>query len=500
MGILKRYKFEISLGIALVIFYFILRLVNILHLPIFTDEAIYIRWSQIAAQDPAWRFISLTDGKQPMYVWVAMVLLRFIHDPLLAGRMVSVFTGVCSLIGIWVLTWELFRKKWIAFLAAFLYVIFPFSLVYDRMAMYESMVGMFALWSLYVEVLLVKRARWDIAFILALVLGGAVLTKSNGFINMALIVFSLLLFDFKKENRNPRLLLWLGTAVLAVGLANVYYSILRLSPFYGIINEKNATFVYPLKEWLHHPLTYFIGNLRGLFDWFVSYLSWAGVILAGASFVVFKKLWKEKLLLVIWFILPFIYLALFGKVIYPRYIYAMAIFLLPLIALTLYGVLTLIQQKYLKIIILVFFVLWYVRTDFLLVTDFAHAPIAGPDLAQYVNAWPAGGGVNEMVAYFRAQSANQKIYVASEGTFGSVPTLGMEIYLDKDKNIEKRGIYPVPTKIPKDLLEKAKHMPVYMVFEQTQTPPSGWPVTLIAKYQKGIGDWYMSIYQVNPQK
>jgi hypothetical protein len=115
-----------------------------------------------------------------------------------------------------------------------------------------------------------------------------------------------------------------------------------------------------------------------------------------------------------------------------------------------------------------------------------------------MNSWPAGGGVNEMVSYFKNTSKNQKIYVASEGTFGSVPTLGIEIYLDGDKNIEKRGIYPVPTNIPKDLIEKAKEMPTFMVFEQTQVAPPGWPLKFVTKYQKGIGDIYMSIYQVNP--
>ncbi len=500
MGFLKKHAKEISLGFALISLYVFLRLTHILSLPMFTDEGIYIRWSQIAAQDPAWRFISLTDGKQPMYVWVAMILLRFIHDPLFAGRLVSVGTGLGTLIGIWLLTWEMFQKKWIAFLAAFLYIIFPFALVYDRMALYESMVGMFAIWSLYIEILLVKKRRWDIAFLLGLVLGGAVLTKTNGFFNMLLILPTLLLFPWGKPNRLQVLLKWIGCAILAIVLGNIYYSILRLSPFFGIINEKNATFVYPLKEWLYHPFTFVIGNLRGLFDWLVTYVSWGGVIVMLAAFIIEKKYWREKVILVLWFLVPFLYLAFFGKVIYPRYIYSMTLTLLPLIAISLYEIIRRIKQKYLAICIVAFFILWYVRSDYFIIYNFAHAPIAGPDLVQYENAWPAGGGINEMVSFFKEASKNQKIYVASEGTFGSVPTLGIEIYLDKDKNIEKGGIWPIPENIPQYLLKKAKTMPVYMVFEQTQTPPKAWPLQLIVKYQKGIGNWYMSIYRVIPSE
>src|SRR3989344_4171474 len=91
------------------VFYFTLRLTNLANLPIFTDEAIYIRWAQIAKQDASWRFIALTDGKQPLFVWTAMITLRLIADPLVAGRMVSVIAGFGSLAGIFFLGRELFK-------------------------------------------------------------------------------------------------------------------------------------------------------------------------------------------------------------------------------------------------------------------------------------------------------------------------------------------------------------------------------------------------------
>src|SRR3989344_7532028 len=89
--------------------YLLTRLTNLTQLPVFTDEAIYIRWSQIGAQDANWRFISLTDGKQPLFTWVIMALLRFVPaDPLFVGRLASVLTGAASLVGMWFLALELF--------------------------------------------------------------------------------------------------------------------------------------------------------------------------------------------------------------------------------------------------------------------------------------------------------------------------------------------------------------------------------------------------------
>src|SRR3990170_8973472 len=82
---------------------FFTRLVNLKLIPIFTDEAIYIFWAQVALDDPAHRFISLQDGKQPLFIWLAAILQKFISDSLIASRMVSVFAGFGSIIGIYLL-------------------------------------------------------------------------------------------------------------------------------------------------------------------------------------------------------------------------------------------------------------------------------------------------------------------------------------------------------------------------------------------------------------
>src|SRR6266571_4238197 len=103
MGVIKKNAW-VLLGLGVFVLYFFTRFYNILGLPIFTDEAIYVRWAQIAANDASWRFISLTDGKQPMFIWIGMILMKLIHDPLLAGRMVSVIAGFFSMVGLFFLT------------------------------------------------------------------------------------------------------------------------------------------------------------------------------------------------------------------------------------------------------------------------------------------------------------------------------------------------------------------------------------------------------------
>jgi len=498
---IKKYRTEIIICLFGVLSYFFLRLYNLMSLPIFTDEAIYTRWSQIARFDPNWRFISLTDGKQPLFVWFDVIVMKFVQDPLMAGRIVSVLAGFFTMIGLFFLGREVFKNRWIGILSAGLYLIYPFALVYDRMALYDSLVGTFMVWGLYFEILLVRRMRLDIALILGMIIGAGILTKTSGFFSIYLSPFLLIIFDWSKEERLKRFIKWVGLMFIAVVMAYGYYFILRLSSFYHIINEKNTIFVYPLHDWFSHPFNFFIGNIKGVWDWFITYLTWPFFLLIAGSLFINYKFTKEKILLILWFVIPFSALALFGKVLYPRFIFFMTLSLLPLIAFTVNELFKNIKNKILFFAFLLIILFLVFRSDYLIVTDFARAPITNSDLGQYINDWPAGGGIKEIVGYLGKEAKKGEIYVASLGTFGSLPTYAIEIYMGDNKRVDKRGIYPVPSEIPKDLLEKSKKMPVFVFISnqhEFEESSKNWPLKLILEYKKGIGDAYSRLYQVKP--
>lgn len=489
MEFLKKYKIEIGIFFLLTIIFFATRIFRLGSLPIFTDEAIYLRWAQIAKNDANWRFISLTDGKQPLFIWFIMVFMRFIKDPLIAGRMVSVIAGFFSMVGIIFLGREIFKNRWIGILSGILYLIFPMALVYDRMALYDTLVGTFAVWSLYFGILLVRRLSLDKAFILGLVAGGGALTKTSGFFNIYLLPFLLLIFDYSKKERTLRFFRFLGLCLISCVLVALYYSILRLSPFFHIIDEKDALFVYPFREWLLHPLRFLIGNFFGLLNWFVIYITVPLLVLIPLSFAISFKYTKEKLLLIIWFSAPFFALALFGKALFPRFIFFMTLSLLPLIAYSLFYIKEKIKNPLFFVVCLLFFIL-PVFSEYKILTDFQNAPIPTIDLNQYSNDWPAGGGVKEAVAYFKDQAATKKIYIATQGTFGLMP-YSLELYLVDNPNIIIHGFWPVAENRPKELVEAAKIMPVYVVFYQPCREcsglgfaPSSWNMELVAVYKK----------------
>lgn len=503
-------------GVAIVAIYVVLRIFNLTNLPIFTDEAIYIRWAQIAKQDATWRFISLTDGKQPMFIWWGMITLKLFADPLFAGRMVSVIAGLGTVVGLFFLGNEVFREKSekifsftkksvsIGLLSSAIYVIYPFALVYDRMALYDTMVGMFAVWSLYLLILLVRTLRLDVALISGLVIGGGLLTKTNAFFSLGSIPFLLLLFPFKQKELKSRFLRFIGLCAVVSILSLGLYSILRLSPFYHIIADKNALFVYPLNEWIKHPFTYFGSNLSALVNWFLIYVN-VPILLILASFMINKRNLPEKILLVLWFLFPFTYLAFFGKLIYPRFILFMTLPLIPLISYSVIEIFERYKNVLVRGAVVVVAFAFYIYCDFFILTDFVHAPIPRADSGQFVNSWSAGNGVAQSVDYFKQQAEKGKIYIATEGTFGLMP-FGLEMYLVDNPNVTIKAYWPINETPQKEITDAAGKMPTYAIFYQPcpSCGPNGgktptlWHSKLIATYRQGNSQDYYSIYRILP--
>lgn len=481
------------LGVLLLIAaYAATRLIHLTSLPIFTDEAIYIRWSQIGMRDAAWRFISLTDGKQPMFTWVMMMLLRVFDgmDPLFIGRLTSVIAGAGTLAGLWVLSFKLFREKRVAWVTCIIYLMLPFTTWYDRMALYDSMVSTFSVWSLYLGLLLVKNLKLDTALLLGMVLGAGMLNKSSGFLSLYFLPVTLLLFDWKHPKR---LIRWIGLILVAAALSQVFYSILRLSPYFHIVGQKNNVFVFSITEWFDQPFRFFAGNLRGMFDWLRQYMTLPLFLAAFASFFIRSPRFWERLLLLLWWALPFAALANFGKVLYPRFILFMT---MPLIPLAAYALTMILRTRWKFITVFILVPALYISLG--LIANPLNAQIPFADRGQFIDDWPAGGGVKEVVTYLEAKAQEEPIRVYTEGTFGLMP-YALEIYLVDHSNIKITGIWPIPSSPPEEMERDAASYPTFFVMNTTQVVPYGWPLTLVGEYKKGKSpqDKKLRFYRVN---
>lgn len=495
---------RVGLGLLILVLYFLSRLSFLTKLPIFTDEAIYIRWGQIALGDPVHRFISLEDGKQPLFIWLMLPLLKFFDDPLLAGRLISVFSGFLTLAGLTVLGWLLFGEA-VGWATAFLYLISPFFTLYDRLALYDSLTTMTMVWSMVFLILIVRKLRLDVALLAGLTIGAGLLTKSSAKFALVLLPTTLLMFDWKKKGQLKKLIRLGILGAVVVILSMGMELILRLGPLFHMIGLKNLEFIVTFDEFFAHPFERLVGNLSGLVSWLRGYLTASYAIFGGIGiFWGVREKKRETAFLLFWFLVPFLALASFAKILYPRFLLFMVAPLLPIVGVgVMWGIRKIgemrgIWGKKLLFLLPFSFFLFPLRAAYLVVTDSLSMPIPGVDRFQLVDDWPSGYGIPEVVEFLRGEAKQGPLFVGTEGTFGLTPS-ALEIYLKDEKNIRIKGYWPIGSGIPEITEVAATGLPTYLLFKDTQTPEPLWPLELVAKYQKGRGNVFSSLYRVVPK-
>lgn len=451
----------------------------------------------------------LGRGRQPLFIWTVMFFMRFIDDPFLAGRLVSVVCGALTMIGLWFLAFQLFKNKKIAFLTSLIYVFYPFAQVHDRIMLLDSMVSAFLVWSLYFGIVLVKKVKLDTAYTLGFLLGGGLLTKTNAIFSVYLLPLNILLFDFSKK-RKKQFLKLLIFIIIAIAVSQILTLIMKLNANYRGILDANGIFVYPVHDWIKLKPGFifknFIENFGLLSSWLFEYLTPAYAILILISLVFIKKFPKEKILLFLYFLTPFVLLSLFGRLLFPRYILPMTMTLLPLAALGLFEISkrvgVLFRKQIAVYLLIALFLIYpaYVSLGFAIDPSGSRIPKA--DVQQYtgslIKPWTL-----ESVKYFEEKAKKQKIFVAQEGFIGWLP-YALEIYLHKNQNIILKNYDPnlMLDKPPKEVFENAKSIPSYFVlarFEKKLFPESEHIKIVISKKEVLSGkNYYYTVYEINP--
>jgi len=488
--------------------FFATRLINLNSLPIFTDEAIYIRWGDIALHDAFHRFISLEDGKQPLFIWLMLPFLKLISDPLIAGRLVSVLAGFFSLTGIYLVAKRLFSQK-TALWASFLYIICPYFLWYDRLAIYDSLTNAFAIWSLYFTLLFYQKKDLGTAFLLGFSWGGGLLTKSSAQFFIFLFpvtILALALGHIKHLLRHPKRLLryrhFFLYSFIALVVALVIQNIMRLSYLYHMVGLKNLSFIVSWSEFFIRPFARFWGNFEGTFPWIITYLT-IPLALVGAYglFRLLKQSFWKALILFSWFIFPYLALISFGKIVYPRFFLFMSF---PFLILAAHGLNVILACPKFKsriksgiIIAIIFLYPLYFSSQ--IIFNVKNAPLPRNDRDQFLDDWPSGYGISESVEFFKQVSQKEPIFVGTEGTFGLTP-YALQLYLpSRDySEITIRGYWPLNSDVIEELSLQAQDQPTYLITKDTQKPDQRWPLKEINLFKKARGDVHLGLYQVLP--
>jgi 4-amino-4-deoxy-L-arabinose transferase-like glycosyltransferase len=433
-----------------------LRLFNLNLIPIFADEAIYIRWSQLILKGQY--LVPLSDGKTPLFMWLLTPLLKVIPDPLIAGRLLSILAGLGTLIAVYYLAKKLFNQK-TALLAAGLVALNPFLLFYDRLSLVDSLLTTLITWSFLMALNFFKKPNLKQGILLGLLWAAALLTKPSASLFIILTPSLLLLESPKKWLPKIKSMLVPGSAAGLVGFG--IYNLLRVSNAFHLINSRSADYLRTFSEIFTNWLEFFPDTLRVYATWLISYFSLTGVILT--LFIWLLSLKQKKIiisLLGLWIIIPILIQVSIGKIVYPRYLLPIVPFLIIILA---WGV---NRLKWFGWGLLFVVLLSWARFDYLLITDPPKAPLPIREQSQYFYDWSAGYGLKEITNYLNHLPQDQSVLVATEGSFGTLPN-GLEIYFNQSPNIRIQGIgFPNPRITEALEVALVEERQVYLVFNQ----------------------------------
>lgn len=482
---LNKYKLEILIIFLAIALYLLLRLPNLTSQPIFADEAIYIRWAQVMAAEPTLRFVSLSDGKTPLFMWILIPLFKVFKDPLFAGRFLSVVSGLGTLTGIFFLGWKFFSLR-VGLLASLVLVVTPYIVFFDRMALVDTMLSAFSIWSLNLALLLVKYPRIDLAMTLGYFFGGSLLTKTPGFFNIVVLpitALSLKRFSGIAE-RQWWLLRLLGLWTLTLVITFAIYNILRLGPGFSSISSRNQDYVFSPWELKGRILDPFIPHLGDFSDWLPKLITWPFLILFALG-LVFGLIKRNKNLLVVlgWGLVPLLIQTALLRTFTARYVLFSIPPLLCVVAWMLDYTLRKLKIKNLLIVIaLALLAIPSLYTDYFLVTNPAKASLPRSERRGYLEDWTAGYGFKEIAQHLTEQSQKNLVVVGTEGSFGTLPD-GLQIYLDKNRQVVFVG---GNSSVSAQLRQAAKLHPTFYVSNKSRFYSSDG-LELLRTYPKAQG-------------
>ena len=468
----KNNFFRLFLFIFAAAIFFFSRFQNLTSIPVFGDEAIYIRWAQIIQSEETLRFIPQTDGKQPLFMWINAATLKLISDPLVSGRLVSVLAGFGLFLALFlttaiVLNYRQPEKDFFQFIkssirknfypglfASIIYCLIPFSFFFDRLATADTLLSFFGLSTLLFSLLLAKYPRLDLSLILGFILGLAWLTKSPAIYFIILSIATFIFVNF----RQPKLYF---LPIISSVIGFLIYNILRLGPQFRMIALRNKDYVWSISEILKHPLDPLKPHLQNVLTLYHQYLSWPLLIAAILGlFIILKstkkiKIKPEYLILSAWWLLPLIANAAMAKVFTARYILFTLPPLIILISIAIFQFIQKVKPFYIRtIIILAVFI-----PNLIFIYQISTNPFNEklPSTEQgYLADWTSGWGIKESADYLKERSLSANVIVGTEGSFGTLPD-GLQIYGNKVPHLTIIGEGLGFTKIPDGLLNAKKY-------------------------------------------
>lgn len=463
--------------VILSVLYLISRLIFLTRYPIFNDEAIYLRYAWIMTHIPKELWYSLSDsGKQPLLFWLYGLTGMIIHDPLFAGRLVSVVIGMTTLWAVYLLG---------GWAAGILLITAPLFVFFDRLALVDIALAAIFAWLLVLWVRLKKQNAIRTAILTGILVGISLWIKSIGFLFALVAVIEFLYIWYSQKKASP-----LGIALLLLITVAGYIGLpLFLRPEAVHIFERAPEYTYSIKELIAQNFGNVGGNVLHAFLDYVGYIS-PFVVLAFIFSLRSFASEKKRILAIAW-ILVFCVVIIFGRSVHARYVLFTAV---PVIVLS---SLALATHK----ILLGFTVTVMTLLSAMLIINppaffhlFPTAQLQSESFG-YIDGWPSGYGVKEALTVITADSRGEPAIVAVRWDSGN-PEDAMFVYTEGNSELTTRYLDPRLPEGEREVLDASLHERVYFVTRQGQYNGLERYLMPLARFPKPGGKEYVEVFRV----
>lgn len=463
-----------------IVFFIVIGVFGLDSLPIFADEAIYIRWAQLIIDDPLQYFhFALNDGKTPLFIWLLVPFQFVFDDQLVASRVLSVFIGLGTALVSQLVVKKLEGGRVARLLVMVLFAVLPYWYLHNRLALMDGLlvfgIAMMTLGTLSIADDVQQNKKKGLSLkitanqlVLALGVAVALLTKIPAILVLPALPVLLI---FKEKLNKEQMLNAVFRLFTSIAVGGFITLIILFHPALPQLFSRGSDFLFPLSEVLAGRWLLTIQNTPTYLNYFVQYLSPFLLLLLVAG--LFRNKRQKQAHLMFWsgfiFALPII---LMGKVVYPRYFLPAAWFF------TLAGVMSIeglaisansffrsknhsknligaIGLAVIAILVANSLIFGFKFIN-LHLSNIEKTPYVSADYEQFLSKWSSGIGIKPIIEKIAVESKNESIAVATEGYFGTLPD-GLLVYTHNREfeNIMIQGIGQPVVKIPQEFTENA---------------------------------------------
>lgn len=401
--------------------------------PILIDESIYLRWAEIIDHQHEW-FISLLDGKPPLVFWLFWVVRLMIpNDPLMGCRFLSVLCGSVSTGLMFLIGWRLGGKR-AGHFAALLYSIFPYAVLYERIAYTEAYVNASGMTIIYVTLKCLdspcSQFKWFV--ILGVVLGLGIWCKTTVCLFSFFPVLAVIIFN------RSRLIDVFSSYCLTAALVSPIFILRPSGPTFPEINSvvHRTDFFVSMETLRVAPLFTPENNLHSLSDYMFHYITEPALLAIALSliYLLFKQPFSTLLLVSI-AALPLFFQLCFLRYFPSRYVFPHCWPGLLLISL---AITDLSKVKRLKsgaigTLIVIFICLGWQSIAILISPK---VNLSRSDSGEFLGSSPyAGYGSSEAIAYLKDQAKMGALTILTDPYWGP-PADPIFAYLNQREGIQ----------------------------------------------------------------